>query len=60
MSQDRWLHDPAIVGNIATIANGREVKWTWDIDGKPVGLRQTRVAWSTDWERWLVMHGKRQ
>lgn len=60
MSQDRWLHDPAIVGNIATIANGREVKWTWDIDGKPVGLRQTRVAWSTDWERWLVMHGKRK
>ena len=60
MSQDRWLHDPAIVGNIATIANGREVKWTWDIDGKPVGLRQTRVAWSTDWERWLIMHGKRQ
>jgi len=60
MSQDRWLHDPAIVGNIATIANGREVKWTWDIDGKPVGLRQTRVAWSTDWERWLIMHGKRK
>ncbi len=60
MSQDRWLHDPAIVGNIATIANGREVKWQWDIDGKPVGLRQTRVAWSTDWERWLIMHGKRK
>ena len=53
-----WLRDQAIVGNIAAIAKNREVKWTWNLpDGKQIGIRQTRIAWSRDFERWITMLG---
>ena len=53
-----WLRDPAIVGNIATIAKNREVKWTWSLpDGKQIGIRQTRIAWSKDFDSWITMLG---
>ena len=53
-----WLRDQAIVGNIAAIAKNREVKWTWTLpDGKQIGIRQTRIAWSRDFERWITMLG---
>ena len=53
-----WLRDPAILGNIATIAKNREVKWTWSLpDGKQIGIRQTRIAWSKDFDSWITMLG---
>ena len=56
--EPEWLRDPAIVGNIAAIAKNREVKWTWNLpDGKQIGIRQTRIAWSRDFERWITMLG---
>jgi len=51
-----WLRDPAIVGNISTLARNREIKWTWCLpDGNEIGIRQTRIAWSRDFERWITM-----
>ena len=56
--EPEWLRDQAIVGNIAAIAKNREVKWTWNLpDGKQIGIRQTRIAWSRDFERWITMLG---
>jgi hypothetical protein len=56
--EPEWLRDPAVVGNIASLAKNREVKWTWKLpDGKQIGIRQTRIAWSRDFERWITMLG---
>lgn len=51
----KWLLDDAVDGNIYTIAQNREVKWSWKIGSKPIGIRHCRFNRHTDVRTWLRM-----
>ena len=51
----KWLLDDAVNGNIYLAARNREVKWTYHIGNKEVGLRRTRISWHGDVRTWLRM-----
>jgi len=47
--------DDAVDGNIYTVSQNREIKWSWQIENKEIGIRHCRFNRHTDVRTWLRM-----